>query len=134
MKILNRHLSCAAFALMGLIATPAVMAQTVAGATSPAVAAKLSLRGEAPHVSVPEVRIARRGGFLSVQSDLRNAGPEDQTVFYRYRWLDQSGNQHGNGDAWKQLNLLSETQQTVKGTAPHASVSDFRLELSFEGK
>jgi uncharacterized protein YcfL len=134
MKTLNRHLACAAFAVLGLIAVPAAMAQAVPSATSQAVAAKLSLRGEAPDVSVPEIRIARRGGFLSVQADLRNAGKEDQAVFYRFRWLDQAGNQHGSGDAWKQLNLLSDTQQTIKGTGPHASVSDFRLELSFESK
>ncbi len=108
------------------------LAQSQNSATSPAVASKLSIRGEAPDTFVPEIRMARKGDMLSVQSDLRNGGKRDQGLFYRYRWLDQSGNQYGSGDAWKQLNLPSMSQQTLKGTAPHPSVSDFRLELSFE--
>jgi len=124
------HSLCAG-ALIAL-ATAHAPAQAQGSATSPAVAAKLAWRGEAPQASVPEIRIARRGGFLSVQADLRNSADKDQTLYYRYRWLDQAGNQVGGGDAWKQLTLLSKSQETVKGTAPQASVTDFRLELSFE--
>ena len=131
---MNRILSdCATVWLSGacLLAAPA-FADAVPPSISPAVAAKLAWRGEAPDMAVPEIRVARRGGFLSVQSDLRNRGEKDQTLYYRYRWLDQAGNQVGEGDAWKQLNLFAKAQQTLKGTAPHLSVADFRLELSFE--
>lgn len=122
--------ACVSLAAMAL--STSVLSQSPTPATSPAVASKLTVRGEAPDTFVPEIRIARKGDMLSVQSDLRNGGKKDQGLFYRYRWLDPSGNQYGNGDAWKQLNLLSMSQQTIKGTAPHPSVSDFRLELSFE--
>mgnify|MGYP006184011825 FL=1 len=122
----------ACISLAALALSTSSMAQSQTPSTSPAVAAKLTVRGEAPDTFVPEIRIARKGDMLSVQSDLRNGGKKDQGLFYRYRWLDQSGNQYGSGDSWKQLNLLSMSQQTIKGTAPHPSVSDFRLELSFE--
>jgi len=131
---MNRFLNaCSALLLSGacLVAAPA-LADAVPAGVSPAVAAKLAWRGDAPDMGVPEIRVARRGGFLSVQSDLRNGGEKDQTLYYRYRWLDQSGNQVGDGDAWKQLNLFAKARQTLKGTAPHPSVADFRLELSFE--
>jgi len=125
---------CAQASLAGacLLATPLAFADAVPASISPAVAAKLAWRGEAPDFALPEIRVARRGGFLSVQADLRNGGENDQTVYYRYRWTDQSGNQVGEGTAWKQLHLLAKAQQTLKGTAPHASVADFRLELNFE--
>lgn len=124
----------ATLALATALFSASAHAEGVPAAVAPAVAAKLAWRGDAPDVGVPEMRIARRGGFLSVQSDLRNGGDKDHTLYYRYRWLDQAGNQVGNGDAWKQLGLLSKTQHTLKGTAPHASVTDFRLELSFESQ
>ncbi len=124
-------LACVAGAFLPL-AAPLARADAVPASVSPAVAAKLAWRGEAPDMAVPEIRVARKGGFLSVQSDLRNGGEKDQALYYRYRWLDQHGNQVGDGDAWKQLNLFAKAQQTLKGTAPHLSVADFRLELSFE--
>ena len=125
---------CARASLAGacLLAAPLALADAVPASVSPAVATKLAWRGEAPDMAVPEIRVARKGGFLSVQSDLRNGGEKDQALYYRYRWLDQHGNQVGDGDAWKQLNLFAKAQQTLKGTAPHLSVADFRLELSFE--
>lgn len=132
---MNRLLNWSALASLAaacLLAAPVGWADPVPASISPAVAAKLAWRGEAPDVALPEIRVARRGGFLSVQSDLRNAGEQDQALYYRYRWYDQAGNQLGDGDAWKQLKLLAKAQQTLKGTAPHASVADFRLELSFE--
>ena len=131
---MKKHLCATALALSGLIFSPTLLAQAVQPSISAGVAAKLSMRGDAPGFSVPEMRITRRGDYLSVQADVRNAGGDDLTLYYRFRWLDQVGNQHGNGDAWKQLKLLSETQQTLKGTGPHPSVSDFRLELSFESQ
>lgn len=124
----------ASIALATLLLSVPARAEGPSASTSPAVAAKLAWRGEAPDVAVPEMRVARRGGFLSIQSDLRNGGDKDHTLYYRYSWLDQSGNQVGNGDGWKQIRLLSKSQQMVKGTAPHVSVTDFRLELSFESQ
>lgn len=134
---MNRLLTlCAQASLAGacLLATPLAFADAVPASISPAVAAKLAWRGEAPEFALPEIRVARRGGFLSVQSDLRNGGETDRTLYYRYRWVDQAGNQLGEGGAWKQLNVLAKAQQTLKGTAPHASAADFRLELNFENR
>lgn len=115
-----------------VLSTGSALAQSPTGGTPAAVQAKLMSRGTAPDVVVPEIRIARRGGFLSVQSSLENRGDKDQGLFYRYRWLDASGGMVGDGDAWKQLRLISKSQEVIKGTAPSLSAVDFRLELSFE--
>ncbi len=107
------------------------MAQHEPGTPLP-VAAKVALRGEANSVRIPEIRVARRNDILIVQSDLRNVGNTDRTVFYRYRWLDSIGSQVGDGESWKQMTLMGQAQQTVKSVAPSAAVTDFRLEMNVE--
>ncbi len=100
--------------------------------TSPAVAAKVALRGDANGVRVPEIRAVRRNDILIVQTDLFNVGNTDRTVFYRYRWLDNIGSQVGDGESWKQMTLMGQGMQTVKSVAPSSVVTDFRLEMNVE--
>ena len=103
-------------------------------ATPAKVAAKITLRGDANSVQIPEMRVVRRNDILSVQADLSNLGNTDRTVFYRFRWLDTVGNQVGDGESWKQLGLLGRAQQTVKSVAPSSVVTDFRLEMNVESR
>jgi uncharacterized protein YcfL len=98
-------------------------------ATPPAVAAKVSLRGDAIGVRVSEMRITRPNDILVVQADFGNAERTDRMVFYRFKWLDAVGNQVGDGESWKQLTVLGLGQQTVKSVAPAGVATDFRLEM-----
>jgi len=100
--------------------------------TSAAVASKVMLRGDANGIRIPEIRAVRRNDILIVQTDLLNVGNSDRTVFYRYRWLDNNGNQVGDGESWKQMAMLGQAQQTVKSVAPSSVVIDFRLEMNVE--
>ena len=100
--------------------------------TSPAVASKVALRGDANGIRIPEIRAVRRNDVLIVQTDLLNVGNSDRTVFYRYRWLDNNGNQVGDGESWKQMAMLGQAQQTVKSVAPSSVATDFRLEMNVE--
>jgi uncharacterized protein YcfL len=115
--------ACLAFSAQAQIQDPA---------TSPAVAAKVALRGEPQGVRVSEIRITRPNDILVVQADLTNAERADRTVFYRFRWLDSVGNQVGDGESWKQMGLLGKAQQTVKSVAPSGTATDFRLEMNVE--
>jgi len=90
------------------------------------------LRGDANGIRIPEIRAVRRNDILIVQTDLLNVGNSDRTVFYRYRWLDNNGNQVGDGESWKQMAMLGQAQQTVKSVAPSSVVIDFRLEMNVE--
>lgn len=103
-------------------------------ATPPAVAAKVALRGDAQSIAVHEMRIVRKNDVLVVQADLGNLGRSDRTVFYRFRWLDNVGNQIGDGESWKQLGVLGLGQQTVKSVAPTGAATDFRLEMNVEAR
>ncbi len=102
--------------------------------TSPTVAAKVALRGDANGVRIPEIRVVRRNDILIVQADLANMGNTDRVVFYRFRWLDSVGNQVGDGESWKQMSLLGQAQQSVKSVAPSSVVTDFRLEMNVESR
>jgi uncharacterized protein YcfL len=102
--------------------------------TSPAIAAKVALRGDANGVRIPEIRVVRRNDILIVQTDLTNMGNTDRTLFYRFRWLDTVGNQVGDGESWKQMSLLGQAQQTVKSVAPSSVATDFRFEMNVESR
>ena len=79
-----------------------VSAQQHDPATPLAVASKVALRGEANSIAVREMRIVRKNDILVAQADMANMGRSDRTVFYRFKWLDNVGNQVGDGESWKQ--------------------------------
>lgn len=105
-----------------------------ANPTPPAVAAKVALRGEPYGVRVAEMRIVRKNDILTVQADLENTVRANRTVFYRFRWLDDMGNQVGDGESWKQLGLYGLQLQTVKSVAPAPAATDLKLEMNVEQK
>ncbi|MGP1630035.1 MAG: YcfL family protein [Giesbergeria sp.] len=110
----------------------AVQAQMHDPATPIAVASKVALRGEAHNIAVREIRIVRKNDVLVVQADMANMGRGDRTVFYRFKWLDNVGNQVGDGESWKQMTVLGLGQQTVKSVAPTGAAQDFRIEMNVE--
>ena len=101
-------------------------------ATPLAVASKVALRGDAHGIAVREMRLVRKNDILVVQADMANMGRSDRTVFYRFRWLDNVGNQVGDGESWKQMTVLGLGQQTVKSVAPTGAAVDLRLEMNVE--
>ncbi|RID97609.1 YcfL family protein [Simplicispira hankyongi] len=125
-----RTLLAASAAFLAL--SGAAMAQMHDPATPIAVAAKVALRGEANGIAVREIRIVRKNDILVVQADMANMGRSDRTVFYRFRWLDNVGNQVGDGESWKQMAVLGLGQQTVKSVAPTSAAQDFRIEMNVE--
>lgn len=95
-------------------------------------ASKLMLRGQDYGVKIVDMRAQKRSDILVVQTELQNTEKSDRQVYYRYRWLDASGMQVGDGEAWKPLLIYGEQSQYVRGTAPGMNVVDFRLEMNVE--
>jgi uncharacterized protein YcfL len=95
-------------------------------------ASKLMLRGKPYGVQVVDMRAQKRNDVLVVQTELVNTEKGDRQVYWRYRWLDASGMQVGDGDAWKPLLMYGLQSQFVRGTAPTGQVVDFRLEMNTE--
>ncbi|WP_374348687.1 YcfL family protein [Chitinimonas sp.] len=98
------------------------------------VAGKVALRGDAKDMKVVEMRVVRRNDVLVVQADLQNNSSYDRQIFYRFRWLDNTGNQVGDGETYKQLGFMGQQMQTIKAVAPHPNATDFRLEMNVETK
>lgn len=115
------------------LVTGVVLAQSGTPTGTPAaVAAKIQLRGDANDIVIPEIRIVRRNDVMVVQADMKSTTDSNRTVFYRFRWLDNSGNQVGDGESWKQMTVLGHQIQTVKSVALHSSAVDFRIEMNVE--
>lgn len=129
---MNHRNTLAALCAATLALACTVQAQQHDPATPPAVASKIALRGEANDIAVREIRIVRKNDVLVVQADMANMGRSDRTVFYRFKWLDNVGNQVGDGESWKQLKVLGLGQQTVKSVAPSGAAADFRIEMNVE--
>ena len=121
-----------ACAVLAMTLATAARAQLHDPATPLAVASKVALRGEANSIAVREMRIVRKNDILVVQADMANMGRTDRTVFYRFKWLDNVGNQVGDGESWKQLTVLGLGQQTIKSVAPTGAAVDLRLEMNVE--
>ncbi|MCX2860806.1 YcfL family protein [Paucibacter sp. PLA-PC-4] len=122
----------AAGALTLLLTSPAFAADE--DASSPAIAAKMLLRGKPNGIKVSEMRLVRKNDVLVVQADLQNVQNKDRVVFHRFKWLDANGNQVGDGESWKQTPVMGQQIQTIKSVAPHANAVDLRLEMNVEGK
>lgn len=118
--------------LVAACAFGSAWAQVHDPSTPASVARKLHLRGDANDIGVQEMRLVRRNGMLLVQADIFNTTRDARTIFYRFKWLDDIGNQVGDGEVWKQLHVRGADVFTVKGLAPHASVVDFKLEMNVE--
>lgn len=128
--MLARTLLAATAVFLALSGT--AQAQMHDPATPIAVAGKVALRGEANNIAIREIRIVRKNDVLVVQADMANMGRSDRTVFYRFKWLDNVGNQVGDGESWKQMTVLGLGQQTVKSVAPTSAAQDFRIEMNVE--
>jgi uncharacterized protein YcfL len=118
--------------VLALMAGTAMAQSGTPTGTPAAVAAKIQLRGDANDIVIPEIRIVRRNDVMVVQADMKNTTESNRTVFYRFRWLDSSGSQVGDGESWKQMTVLGHQIQTVKSVALHSSAVDFRIEMNVE--
>ncbi len=132
MKPTLRQALALSMTLASLLAAPQIARADEANETSPAIAAKMLLRGNANGLKVSEMRITRKNDVLVVQADLLNTGAKNVMAFHRFRWLDASGNQVGDGESWKQTPVMGQQQLTVKSVAPSAAAVDLKLEMNVE--
>jgi len=95
-------------------------------------ASKLVIAKSVYKIDVPEIRASRNNDTLSVQADFVNDAILDKHVYYRFRWVDDVGNQVGDGEAWKQLLLRGRGRETVKGVALSSKAVDFQIELNVQ--
>lgn len=104
----------------------------VATAASTGIASKLIVRGELQGLQAVDLRAQRRNDILVVQAEVTNTQTRDLRLYYRFRWVDPTGMQVGDGEVWKPLVFLGLQTQTLKGTAYGPQATDFQIEMSAE--
>ena len=99
-----------------------------------AIEEKIDIMGQLEEVKVLEIQARVRNGLLIVQTELENLSPKTQQVFYRIKWLEESGLQAWEDEAWKTLVLYGKQRQTLVSSAPTPMARDFRVVLHTKGK
>lgn len=117
-------LTGAALLLAGALLAGSAGAQTIAS--------KLEHMGTSSHVQVAGLMARERNGFLALQMELQNTDNEPRRVFWRVKWLDDTGFQVWDNEAWKPLLLQGSARENVQVIAPTPKARDFRIQFNAE--
>lgn len=96
----------------------------------PPLPSRVILRGDVPDLQIVDLRGQRKNDILIVQAELFNTSTRDIQIYHRFRWLDESGFQIGDGEVWKPTLLLGRQSLMLRGGAVSPKAADFRLEMS----
>lgn len=91
-------------------------------------ASKIVTMGQLDDIEVHQMRVARENGFLTVNVALNNTSRSNQTLFYRFAWLDDSGFPVAEEEGWKALPLYGKQAKFLPAIAPTPKATDFRFE------
>ncbi|GGY25341.1 YcfL family protein [Paludibacterium paludis] len=90
---------------------------------------KVEQLGTMDKIKVESIRAVKRNDFLNLQAEIANDSTSDQSLFYRFKWLDASGFQTGGEEGWKQLVIHGKQRAMIQAIAPTMQAADFRIEL-----
>lgn len=90
---------------------------------------KLEQLGKMSYVRVTGLKQVVRDGRISLQLELFNDDRANQTVYWRVRWLEESGMQVWDDEPWKQELVYSNQRRILQTSAPTKKATDFRIEL-----
>ena len=114
--------------------TPAVCFSILCSFLTPALGQDQPSRVEylvpSTSVGVSSIASARNGTALYVYPTFSNSGPSRQDVYFRVRWLDNSGSEIGRGEPWRHLALGGRAMEPVVLSTPLETASDYLLQVS----
>lgn len=111
---------------LALIAATAAFSLSVQAA---GIADKLEQLGEMTYLKVSEMRVAKRDGLLAVQVEVTNTDASNQQLYYRFKWLDESGFSVWGEEVWKPVVIYGKQKKLINEIAPTPRASDFRMEV-----
>lgn len=91
---------------------------------------KLEWLGSSGEIKVESIRLAKRNALLTVAADVLNTSNHGQTLYYRFKWLDEGGFTVGGEEGWKPVSFYGQQRQSLQSVAPSPAASDFRIELN----
>lgn len=104
-------------------------AQTTENATPGSIASKLILRGNLKYIKITDLKAQKKNGFMMVEAEAHNIRTSDDTIYYRFKWLDSNGFTAGSEESWKTIPLRGLESQKITGIATSKTASDFKIEL-----
>jgi len=114
--------------------TPAVCFSILCSFLTPAIGQDQPSRVEylvpSKSIGVSSIASARSGTALYVYPTFSNTGSSRQDVYFRIRWLDNSGSEIGQGEPWRHLALGGLAMEPVVLSTPLEAASDYRLQVS----
>lgn len=125
MKLPARSLS-RLFAAAGLLLTLGLPALPV---HAESMASKLEQLGEMTYLKVTDLRVAKRNGLLNIQAEVTNISSSNERLFYRFKWLDDTGFSVWDEEPWKPVVIYGKQKHLITVVAPTPQATDFRLVL-----
>lgn len=117
------------FARLRAVACLVAASAVITPSAADSIASKIEAQGEMTYLRVTGLRQAARSGLLAIQAEVTNEKEGQQTLYYRFRWLDASGFSVWDDEAWKPLLFHGKGKQLVQVVAPTPQATDFRLVL-----
>ena len=107
--------------LLALIAPSVLSADTIGS--------KVEYQGEPENVQVTGIQARERNGLLALQVELTNKNNDPQRIFYRLKWLDETGFQVWDDEPWKPVLVHGKQKQNLLAVAPTKQARDFRVQF-----
>lgn len=90
---------------------------------------KLEQLGTMTYLKVADLRTVRRDGILNIQAEIFNESSRNQSLYYRFKWLDAAGFSVWDEEPWKPVIVYGKQKQLITTVAPTPKATDFRLVL-----
>lgn len=93
------------------------------------IASKIEELGKMTYLKVTDLRAVKRNGLLNIQTEVTNSDNKNQQLYYRVKWLDNTGLSVWEDEPWKPLIIYGKQKQIISLVAPTPKATDFRLVL-----
>lgn len=91
---------------------------------------KVEYQGKPSNIEISGLRVKERGSLMALQIELTNTSRDNQTAYYRLKWLDESGFQVWDDEAWKPVLLHGKQKHNLQAVAPTTQARDFRIQFN----
>lgn len=93
---------------------------------------KIESQGDSSYVKVMSLMSKSRNGFLSLQIEFANSDYKSRNIYYRVKWLDETGFQVWDDETWKPVLIQGSSKQNLQVIAPTMKAKDFRVQFNAE--
>lgn len=124
MRLLVNKIAC-----FVVIASAAISSSVVA---QQSISDKIEYQGSSRYVNVAGLVARERNSLTNLQIELVNPDNRPRKVFWRVKWLDESGFQVWDDEPWKPVLLQGSAKINLISHAPTIKAKDFRIQFNAE--